>query len=166
MMIGMNLATFTLLHVLISLVGIAAGLVAMIGLLKSKLLRAFTGLFLATTVLTSGTGFLFPFSKLLPSHIVGILSIVTLAVSAFALYAKHLSGVWRLIYVITAMVSLYLNVFVLIVQSFLKIEPLRALAPTQTEPAFLAAQGAALLLFVAITILATMRLRPMQLSAA
>jgi hypothetical protein len=116
--------------------------------------------------LTSVTGFLFPFAKLLPSHIVGILSIVTLAVAAFALYAKHLSGVWRLIYVITAMVSLYLNVFVLIVQSFLKIEPLRALAPTQTEPAFLAAQGAALLLFVAITILATMRFRPMQLSAA
>jgi hypothetical protein len=165
MMIGMNLATFTLLHVLISLVGIAAGLVAMIGLLKSNLLRAFTGLFLATTILTSVTGFLFPFAKLLPSHIVGILSIVTLAVAAFALYAKHLSGVWRLIYVITAMVSLYLNVFVLIVQSFLKIEPLRALAPTQTEPAFLAAQGAALLLFVAITILATLRFRPMQLSA-
>jgi hypothetical protein len=166
MMIGMNLATFTLLHVLISLVGIAAGLVAMIGLLKSNLLRAFTGLFLATTILTSVTGFLFPFAKLLPSHIVGILSIVTPAVAAFALYAKHLSGVWRLIYVITAMVSLYLNVFVLIVQSFLKIEPLRALAPTQTEPVFLAAQGAALLLFVAITILATMRFRPMQLSAA
>ena len=85
---------------------------------------------------------------------------------ALALYAKHLSGVWRLIYVITAMVSLYLNVFVVIVQSFLKIEPLRALAPTQTEPAFLAAQGAALLLFVAITILATMRFRPMQFRAA
>jgi hypothetical protein len=96
MMIGMNLATFTLLHVLISLVGIAAGLVAMIGLLKSNLLRAFTGLFLATTILTSVAGFLFPFAKLLPSHIVGIFSIVTLAVAAFALYAKHLSGVWRL----------------------------------------------------------------------
>jgi len=154
------LSTLTSLHVLISLIGIAAGLIAMTGLLRSRLSGPWTWLFLGTTILTSATGFLFPFAKLLPSHIVGILSLALLAAAVFALYRKHLSSVWRPIYVITAMLSLYLNVFVLIIQSFLKIAPLRAWAPTQTEPAFLIVQSAALLAFVAFTILAISRFRP------
>jgi hypothetical protein len=159
----MTLTVFTFLHVLISLVGIAAGLVAMTGLLRSRTSTSWTGLFLGTTVLTSATGFLFPFVKLLPSHIVGILSLLMLAVAVFALCGKHLLGIWQPIYVVAAMLSLYLNVFVLIVQSFLKIAPLKAFAPTQTEPPFLIVQSAALLFFAVVTILATLRFRPTQL---
>src|SRR5260370_29521964 len=113
-MLGMSLSTFTLLHVLISLIGIVAGLIAMVGWLKSDPSRISTAIFLATTILTSVTGFLFPFTKLLPSHIVGIISLVMLAFAAFALYGKHLSGIWRPLYTVTAMLALYLNVFVLI----------------------------------------------------
>lgn len=160
-----GLATFTLLHVLISLVGIVAGLVAMTGWLKSEPSRIATATFLATTILTGITGFLFPFTKLLPSHIVGIISLVMLAFATFALYGKHLSGIWRSIYTVTASLSLYLNVFVLIVQAFLKIPPLTQWAPTQTEPAFLVAQGSVFLLFVALAILTTLRFRPERLAA-
>jgi hypothetical protein len=164
-MMGMGLATFTLLHVLISLVGIVAGLIAMIGWLKCDPLRIPTVVFLAATILTSVTGFLFPFTKLLPSHIVGIVSLVMLAIALFALYGKHLSGIWRPIYTVTAVLSLYLNVFVLVVQAFLKISLLKASAPTQTEPAFLVAQGAAFLFFFVLTILTTVRFRPARLAA-
>jgi hypothetical protein len=117
-MLGMSLTTFTLLHVLISLIGIVAGLIAMIGWLKSEPSRTPTAIFLATTILTSVTGFLFPFTKLLPSHIVGIISLVLLAFATLALYGKHLSGIWRPTYTVTALLSLYLNVFVLIIQRF------------------------------------------------
>jgi hypothetical protein len=162
---GMSLTTFTLLHVLISLIGIVAGLIAMTGWLKSDPSRIPTAIFLATTILTSGTGFLFPFTKLLPSHIVGIISLVLLALATFALYGRHLSGFWRPIYTVTAVLSLYLNVFVLLVQAFLKIPLWKAWAPTQTEPAFLVTQGATFLLFFALTILTTVRFRPAQLAA-
>jgi hypothetical protein len=161
----MVLSAFTLLHVAISLVGIAAGFVVAAGLLGSKRLlgsslsRGWTILFLATTILTSLTGFLFPVTSLLPSHIVGILSLALLAAASFALYGKHLAGYWRAIYVVTALISLYLNVFVLIIQSFLKVPALKALAPTQTEPAFVAVQAATLLLFVILTIFAAIRFR-------
>jgi len=164
-MLGMNLTTFTLLHVLISLVGIVAGLIAMIGWLKSDPSRIPTAIFLAATILTSVTGFLFPFTKLLPSHIVGIISLVMLAFAAFALYVRRVSGFWRPIYTITAVLSLYLNVFVLLVQAFLKIPLLKAWAPTGTEPAFLVAQGTIFLLFLALAILTTVRFRPAQLAA-
>ena len=164
-MMGVSLTTFTLLHVLISLIGIIAGLIAMFGWLKSDPSRIPTAIFLATTILTSVTGFLFPFTKLLPSHIVGIISLVMLAVATFALYVRHLSGFWRPIYTITALLSLYLNVFVLLVQSFLKIPLLKAWAPTQTEPAFLVAQGLAFLLFLVLTILTTAKFRPVRLVA-
>jgi hypothetical protein len=164
-MMGMSLATFTLLHVLISLIGIVAGLVAMTRWLKSDRSQVPTAIFLAATILTSVTGFLFPFSKLLPSHIVGISSLVMLAVATFALYGRQLSGVWRPIYTVTATLSLYLNVFVLIVQSFLKIPILKAWAPTQTEPAFLIAQGSAFLVFLVLTILTTAKFRPLRLAA-
>jgi hypothetical protein len=158
MIFGMT--TFTFIHVLLSLIGIVAGLVAMAGLLTSTWREGWTAVFLAATVATSATGFGFPFTKLLPSHIVGIISLVVLAVALFALYGRHLSGVWRPVYVIAAMIALYLNVFVLIVQSFLKIAPLKALAPTQSELPFVAAQGAALVFFVIATIVAVRKFRP------
>jgi hypothetical protein len=162
---GMSLSTFTLFHVLISLIGIIAGLIALRGWLKSDRSRALTATFLATTILTSVTGFLFPFTKMMPSHIVGILSLALLSVATFALYGRHLSGVWRPIYTVTATLSLYLNVFVLIVQSFLKVPLLKGWAPTQTEPAFLVAQGGAFLLFLVLTVLTTAKFRPVRLAA-
>src|ERR1700693_1551047 len=110
MMLGMSLSTFTLVHVLISLVGIASGLVVLYGLLTGKRLDGWTGLFLATTVLTSVTGFGFPFDHLLPSHILGILSLVVLAVTIPARYKFHLGGAWRWIYVVGAGMALYFNV--------------------------------------------------------
>src|SRR4051812_26571500 len=143
MVLGMSLATFTLVHVMISLVGIAAGIFVLIGLLGSKMMPGWTAVFLLFTILTSATGFLFPFEKLLPSHMIGILSLVLLAIACFALYGQRLSGAWRWVYVLTAMISLYLNVFVLVIQSFLKIGPLHALAPSvpPSEPPFAVVQG-------------------------
>ena len=164
-MLGMSLTTFTLLHVFISLIGIIAGLIAVIGWLQSDPSRIPTAIFLATTILTSVTGFLFPFTKLLPSHIVGIISLVLLALAMFALYGRHLSGFWRPIYTVTAVLSLYLNIFVLLVQAFLKIPLLKAWAPTQTEPAFVVAQGSAFVLFLILTILTTAKFRPGRLAA-
>jgi hypothetical protein len=164
-MTGMSLSAFTLLHVMISLIGIIAGLIALSGWLKADPSRTATAIFLATTILTSLTGFLFPFTKLLPSHIVGIISLVLLAFATFALYGRHLSGVWRPIYTVTATLALYLNAFVLIVQSFLKVPLLKAWAPTQTEPAFLVAQGAAFVLFLVLTVLTTAKFRPVRLVA-
>src|SRR5271163_3333841 len=116
MTLGMSLETFTLVHVLISLVGIASGLVVVYGLLNDNRMDSWTALFLVTTVLTSATGFLFPFEHLLPSHKVGIISLVVLAITIVARYAQHLAGGWRRTYVITAVIALYLNCFVLVVQ--------------------------------------------------
>ena len=163
MVLGMSLATFTLLHVVVSLIGIVAGLVAMVGLLKSKPLPGWTGLFLLTTILTSVTGFFFPVEKLLPSHVIGIISLVLLAVACLALYGQKLAGRWRWIYVLTAMISLYLNVFVLVIQSFLKVPPLHALAPSvpPSEPPFAIVQGIVLVFFVVTTFLAIRKFRPM-----
>lgn len=165
MILGMSLATFTLVHTVISLIAIAAGLIAMVGLLTSNPLRGWTALFLTTTILTSVTGFMFPFAALLPSHIVGIISLLLLAAAVFALYGQRLAGIWRPVYVVTALLSLYLNVFVLIVQAFGKVSFLNALAPTQTEPPFLAAQGAVLIFFLAMIVLATRRFRPTLVGA-
>src|SRR5256714_11748762 len=127
MILGMSLSTFTAAHVIISLIAIVSGLIVMFGLLGSNRRPSLTATFLLFTILTSATGFLFPFDKLLPSHMIGILSLVLLAIACLALYGLNLSGAWRWIYVLTAMVSLYLNVFVLIIQSFLKVGPLHAL---------------------------------------
>src|SRR6478672_7896769 len=121
MMLGMSLAAFTLLHVIISLVGIVSGFIVVFGMLSAKRLDAWTGLFVLTTVLTSVTGFGFPFTHLLPSHKVGIISLVVLAIAILARYSFHMAGKWRWIYVVTAMIALYLNVFVLVVQSFEKV---------------------------------------------
>jgi len=159
MILGMTTSTLTLVHVLLSLVGIGSGAVVIFGLLGGRRLDGWTTLFLVTTVATSVTGFGFPFDHLLPSHKVGILSLVVLAVAILARYAFHLAGAWRPLYVISAALALYLNVFVLVVQSFEKVSVLRALAPTQKEPPFLVAQLVVLVAFVGLTILAARRFR-------
>lgn len=159
MILGMSTATYTFLHVLISLIGIGSGLVVMLGFLTARWLSGWNTLFLVTTVATSVSGFGFPFVRLLPSHIVGILSLIALAVAIFARYRYHLAGGWRRGYVITALIALYLNVFVLVVQSFEKVPALRVLAPTQKEPPFLVTQLIVMAVFVALTILAAKRFR-------
>ena len=163
MVLGMSLATFTLLHVIISLIAIAAGLVVMFGMLGSRPQPGLTAIFLLFTILTSVTGFLFPFTQLLPSHMVGILSLVLLAIACVALYVMKLSGPWRWIYVLTALISLYLNVFVLVIQSFLKIPALSAVAPGNPPagPVFAVVQGIVLLFFVPVIIGAWRRFKPM-----
>jgi hypothetical protein len=160
MVFGMSLATYTLLHVIISLIGLASGYIVVVGLLSSQRMPGWTALFLITTVLTSVTGFGFPFDQLLPSHIFAIISLIVLAIAILALYAFRLAGAWRWIYVVGAMIALYLNTFVGIVQAFLKIPALNALAPTQSEPPFAIAQGVALLIFVVLTIVAAFKFRP------
>ena len=157
MILGMSTATFTLVHVLISLVGIGSGLIVLFGLLKAKRMDGWTGLFLAATVATSVTGFGFPFEQLLPSHKVGIISLVVLAIAILARYAFHLARSWRWIYVVSAMIALYLNVFVAIVQGFRKVPALKELAPTGSEPPSLAAQLVVMALFIVLTIMAVKR---------
>jgi hypothetical protein len=149
------------IHVLISLVAIAIGLYWAAGLLRNDRMDKATAWFLALTIATSATGFVLPAEKILPSHITGILSLVLLAVACFARYSKRMSGAWRGIFLFTAVASLYLNVFVLVVQLFLKVPALKALAPQQNEPPFLAAQGLTLGVFVALGILALKRFRPL-----
>ena len=155
MVLGMSLGTYTLLHVLISLIGLGSGLIVMFGFWSRKRLDRWTSLFLATTALTSLTGFGFPFEHLLPSHILGVLSLVTLAIAIPARYVFHLAGSWRATYVIAASVALYFNCFVLVAQAFLKAPALHALAPTGKEPPFLIAQLILLVIFVGLTIGAT-----------
>lgn len=157
MILGMTALTFV--HVVLSLVAIFSGLVVAFGLLAAERLDGWTAVFLATTVATSVTGFFFPFHKLLPSHGVGIISLVVLSVAILARYGRHLAGAWRRTYVITALTALYLNVFVLIVQLFLKVPALKAMAPTQSEPPFKLAQLAVLVLFIVLGIFAMMRFR-------
>lgn len=151
--------TFTLTHVAISLLGILSGLVVMVGLIKAKRLDGWTAVFLVSTLATSVTGFLFPFHAITPGIIVGIISVVLLAGAIIARYFGGLLGRWRLLYVVTAMISLYLNVFVLIAQLFEKVPSLKVLAPTQTEPAFLIAQVSTLVIFVVLTITAAIKFR-------
>src|ERR1700704_5944763 len=166
MILGMSLATFVLVHVVISLIAIVAGLIVMFGMLSSKSQPGLTAIFLLFTILTSATGFLIPplvSEKLLPSHIIGLLSLVLLAIACFALYGQKLSGAWRWIYVLTALISLYLNTFVLVIQSFLKIGPLHALAPSvpPSEPPFAILQGIVLVFFIIVIIGAVRRFRPL-----
>ena len=166
MILGMSLSTFVTVHVIISLIGIVAGLVVMFGLLGSKSMPGLTAIFLLFTILTSATGFLIPpllSEKLLPSHIVGALSLVLLAVACVALYGMKLSGAWRWIYAVTALLSLYLNVFVLVIQGFLKVPALHALAPGEPPggPVFAVVQLIVLVFFVIVIIGAVRRFRPM-----
>lgn len=159
MVLGMSLATYTLIHVIISLIGIGSGFLVMFGLLNGKRLGAMTSIFLVTTVLTSLTGFGFPFTHLLPSHILAILSLIDLAIAIPALYVFHLSGAWRKTYVITSAIALYFNCFVLVVQGFEKVPAVHALAPTQKEPPFAIAQIALMIAFVVLTTFAVRRFR-------
>jgi hypothetical protein len=159
MMLGLSFETFTLLHVAISLMAIVAGLPVLQAMLQNRIAAGVTALFLITTVLTSVTGFMFPSGALLPSHIVGIISLVALAIAIVALYGFRLAGIWRPVYVVTAVLSLYLNVFVLVVQAFQKVAPLKALAPTQSELPFLIVQVALLAAFGYAGFLAVRRFR-------
>ena len=156
---GMSLETFTLVHVIISLIAIASGLIVLFGMISGKRLDGFTALFLATTVLTSVTGFGFPIHGMTPAINLGILSLIVLAIAIFARYGRHLAGAWRKTYVISASIALYFNCFVLVVQLFEKVPALHALAPTQKEPPFGIAQLTLLVLFVVITIVAAKKFR-------
>jgi hypothetical protein len=153
------MSAFTLFHVVLSLVGIGSGFVVAFGLLLGKRLPLWTATFLSTTVLTSVTGFMFPVHHFMPSHGVGIVSLIVLALAIYALYVKRLAGGWRRVYVIDAVIALYLNFFVLIVQLFQKVPALKALAPTQTEAPFKVAQLTALVAFTLLAIFATGRFR-------
>src|SRR5258707_11434993 len=165
MILGMSLATFTLVHVIISLIAIVAGIIVMFAMLGSNRMPGLTAIFLLFTILTSATGFLIPpllSDKLLPSHIIGILSLVLLAIACIALYVMKLSGAWRWVYVLTALLALYFNVFVLVIQSFLKIPALTAVAPGNppSGPVFAVVQGIVLVFFVLMIIGAWRRVRP------
>jgi hypothetical protein len=163
----LGLPPLTFIHTAISLVGIATGLVVLFrGLLANQQLARWTSWFLATTVLTSVTGFFLPAAHFMPSHGVGILSLLVLAVALFALYSKHLAGGWRRTYVITAVIALYLNVFVLVAQLFSKVPALKELAPTQTEGPFKAAQGIVLVAFIVFGALAAVRFHPSDSGAS
>ena len=166
MVLGMTLATYTAIHVAISLIGILSGLIVMFGLFAGKRLNGWTALFLTTTVLTSVTGFGFPFTHVTPGIKLGILSLVALTIAILARYAFHMAGVWRKTYVITAMIALYFNCFVLVVQSFEKVPALHALAPTQKEAPFAVTQLIVLILFVIFTIVAAKKFSHERMTAA
>ena len=151
--------TFTKVHVIISLIGILSGIVVLCGLLGRKRFNLWTALFLVSTLATSITGFLFPFHGITPGIILGIVSLVLLAAAIFARYLRGLVGAWRWIYVVTAMLALYFNVFVLAAQLFQKVDRLKALAPTQSEPPFAITQLLVLIVFIVLTIAAVVRFR-------
>ena len=155
----MLLDAFTLFHVVLSLAGIGTGFVVLYGLINAERLDGWTRIFLTTTIATSATGFLFPFHRFLPSHGVGILSLLILTVTVLARYWFRMEGRWRRAYSVTAVIALYFNVFVLIVQLFMKVPFLNALAPTQTETPFQIVQAIALLLFAVVGTLAVRRFR-------
>ena len=148
----MLLSIYTFIHVAISLIGIGSGVVVMFGLVTGRSFSGWTSLYLVTTVLTSVTGFGFPVARFMPSHAVGILSLIVLTFAVLALYRFHLEGAWRWVYVITAVLAMYFNVFVLVVQSFQKITLLKAMAPAQSEPPFVFTQAVVLGVFTLIAI--------------
>lgn len=153
-------------HTWLSLIGLASGFVVLVGLIQSKPLNGWTALFLATTVLTSVTGFGLPADGILPSHIVGAISLVVLGVAILARSVYHLAGSWRWIYVVSAMTALYLNAFVGIVQLFRKVPALNAMAPTESEPPFAVAQGVLLVIAAVLTIWAARAFRPVAAASA
>src|SRR5271170_6950498 len=156
---------FTMFHVVISLIGIFSGFIALFGMIAGKRLDAWTALFLSTTALTSITGFFFPFHGVTPGIILGILSLMVLAIAIPARYAKHLKGGWRKGYAITASIALYFNVFVLVAQLFMKVPALHVLAPTGMEPPFLISQIVVMAIFIVLTIAATLKFRPEPVQA-
>jgi len=160
------MTTFTLVHVGISLAAILSGFVVLCGMLAAKRLDGWTAVFLVSTVLTSATGIFFPFHGVTPAIVVGIISLLVLAVAIFARYARNLSGAWRKIYVVTALFALYFNVFVLIVQAFQKIPALKNIAPTQNDPPFKATQLVVLVAFLVLGIFAAIRFRAAPVSVS
>ena len=164
MILGMSLATFTMVHVIISLTAVVAGLVVMFGMLGSRRMPGLTAIFLIFTILTSVTGFLFPFIGITPGILIGIISLVLLAIACLTRYGTKLDGAWRWIYPLTALVSLYLNIFVLVIQSFLKVPALHALVPSvpPAGPPFAIAQGIVLVFFVVVIIAVIRRYRPVS----
>jgi hypothetical protein len=160
MILGMSLKMFTYLHVYISLIAIGAGFIVVYGMIAARRLPLLTSIFLFTTALTSLTGFLFPFKGITPAIVVGIISLIVLVVAVIARRRSHLGGAWRGTYVISSIVALYLNFFVLIVQSFQKIPALHALAPTQSELPFKLAQLATFVLIIALSTMAFRKYRP------
>jgi hypothetical protein len=162
MILGMPDSTFTLVHVVLSLIGIVCGIVVVVGMLSAKRLAGLTAVFLATTVLTSATGFLFPFTSFGPPQIIGALSLAVLAVAILALYVGRLAGFWRWVYVIGAMLALYLNCFVGVVQAFQKLPFLQSLAPTQSEPPLAIAQVAVMAIFIVLGIGAVRKFHPVR----
>jgi uncharacterized membrane protein len=161
--LGMSIADFTVLHVVISMIAIFAGFIVMGGMFSNAGLAGWTAFFLATTILTNVTGFLFPIAGFTPALGFGILSSLLLLVALFALYRQKLTGRWRTIYVVTVLIALYLNVFVLIAQSFQKVSFLKAYAPTGGEPSFLIAQVVTLIAFVLLGWMALKKYHPLRL---
>jgi hypothetical protein len=161
MIFGMT--SFTFFHVLLSLVGILTGLVVLYGLIRADRMNGWTLTFLITTVATSVTGFLFPFHGVTPGIVLGVVSLIALCGAIAGRYAFHLTGGWRWIYVVGAVVALWLNVVVLVVQSFVKIPTLHALAPTlpPSGPVFMAVQGVVMLFFLVTGFLAVRRFHPL-----
>lgn len=164
MILGMT--TLTFVHVILSLIGILSGFVVMFELFTEKRLDSWTAIFLTTTAATSVTGFFFPFKGFTPADAFGILSLVVLPIAIFARYGRQLAGGWRRAYVITAMIALYLNVFVLVAQLFDKVPALKTLAPTKSEQPFKATQLVVLVLFVVLTIAAAKKFRAEQFHTA
>lgn len=167
MIFGLPVSQFTILHVIISLIGIGAGLIAVLALDQGRLPRLWTAVFLTFTALTAATGFMFPLQQPFPSpaFITGVISTALLAIAIYALYARHAFGSWRWIYIVTAILAQWFNSFVLIIQSFQKVGPLTLLAPTQTETPFLLAQALTLLLYVVVGFLALRKFRPVPVGA-
>jgi hypothetical protein len=163
MILGLSTAAFTMLHVIVSLVGIGAGLIAVFGLINNRLLRGWTALFLVTTVLTSVTGFLFPIKGVTPGIVVGVLSMIVLLLAIIALYSRKLAGAWRGTYVINACLALYFNVFVLFAQLFAKVPALKAIAPTPSSPVFGVTQLVVMAAFVVVTVLAFKRFKAISI---
>jgi hypothetical protein len=160
MVFGISLSTYTIIHVIISLAAILAGFIALIGMAGGKQMSGWIGFFLLTTIATSVTGFGFPNDHITPGIIIGILSLLVLAVALVALYMGHLAGPWRWIFVIAAIVAQWFDVFVLVVQSFQKIDFLKVLAPTQSELPFQIVQGAALIVMIVLAVAAIRKFHP------
>jgi len=160
MVFGMSVETFTQVHVILSLIGIASGLVVLRGMLAARTCEGWTAVFFITTILTSVTGFFFPRDGFLPSHAIGAISLIVLAIALVAFYVQRFQGPWRWLYVAGAVLALYLNVFILVVQSFLKVPFLTRLAPTQSEAPFAIAQLIALAIFIVLGIRAVRRFHP------
>ena len=157
MILGLSTPTFTMVHVALSLIGIVSGIIVLHGMVGARKLEGWTALFLATTALTSVTAFFFPSASFGPPQVIGVISLAVLAAAIVALYVFRLAGPWRWIYIVGAVLALYLNVFVAVVQAFQKLPPLAALAPTQSEPPFLVAQLVVMAIFIVLGVVAVKR---------